>query len=103
MFSVASVAKVFELATRKLWFFLVDERIDALTVVSGFKIIEVCVDLGGGQRRRADGQASDEFFMPARDERRAIGDPARGRISFALDFRVGHDTRQQALRERFFP
>src|SRR6185503_7778463 len=36
-------------------------------------------------------QAPREFLVPARDERRAVGDPPRGRKGLGLDLVVRHD------------
>ena len=43
------------------------------------------------------GQALDELLVPARDQRRAVGDAPRQRIGFGFDLVVGDDAVDQAL------
>src|SRR6187455_526683 len=70
-----------------------DECGYTLTIIVGLQIVEIRVDLGCRQRRRALREAADELFVPARDERCAVGDAPRRGIRFALDCRIRHDAR----------
>ena len=49
-----------------------------------------------GERPRI-GEPARELLVPARDERRAVGDALRGRVRLGRDLGVGHDARDEPL------
>src|SRR5882672_10785666 len=69
-----------------------DSDLEVLGVVAGVGFVALA--LGDGARI---GEAPREFLVPARDQRRALGDAPRRRQRFFLDLVVGHDAVHQAL------
>src|SRR2546426_78548 len=77
-----------------------EKRLDAGLEVLGVETGVGLVALGAGERTRP-GEAPREFLVPARDQRRALGDAQRGGHRFLLDLVVGHDTVDEAFVLRF--
>ena len=75
-------------------FLLREERRIAAAEILGIEAVEAFVELGLGQRLGAF-QPAREFLVPARNQRRAVGDALRGRARFGGHVRIGHDTRDQ--------
>src|SRR5437773_11304638 len=80
----------------ELGFFFREKRLDAGLEVLGVEAGVGLVALGRGGRARA-GEAPREFLVPARDERRAVGDAPRSRQRLLRDLVVGHDAVDEAL------
>src|SRR5216684_133549 len=69
-----------------------DSDLEVLGVVAGVGFVALA--LRDGARIR---EAPREFLVPARDQRRTLGDAERRRQRFFLDLVVGHDAVHQAL------
>src|SRR2546423_5808742 len=77
-----------------------EESLVADLEVLGAEAFEALVVFLRRQRARI-AQAAREFLVPARHQRRAVGDALGAGACLGLDFRVGHHARHQALVLRF--
>src|SRR6185437_15483719 len=80
----------------EFWLRFLQERLVADLKILCVEAQESLVDLARGERL-ALFQPGDEFLVPARDERRAVGDPPRRRVGFLGDLVVRHYPRHQPL------
>ena len=77
-------------------FSLGEERRVADAEILGVEAVEALVVLCRRQRPRI-GEPARELLVPARDERRALGDALRRRARFGGDLGVGNDARDEPL------
>src|SRR5262245_48441975 len=91
--SAVLAERLFALEYRPL---LRQERAVPDAEVLGAEARKALVVLGVAQRRGV-AQPARELLVPARHQRRTVGDALRRRPRFGLDLIVGHDARDQAL------